>query len=164
MKSKDIFNRIEDIINNKINKSDGSKTEKETDSENNSDKNSFKEIIYLVIQIFLNVLKAPFKIVAKYLRDEIIIAVKKDAKLYALILGIMGVLFVFFSVIWLFISVAIGVYFYEQGHSILISIIYSIGFQIVSFILIGLIGLISSKKLKSFKILKKLANNKLEID
>ena len=109
-------------------------------------------------------MKAPFKIVAKYLRDEIIIAVKKDAKLYALILGIMGVLFVFFSVIWLFISVAIGVYFYEQGHSILISIIYSIGFQIVSFILIGLIGLISSKRLKSFKILKKLANNKLKID
>ena len=119
---KDIFNRIEEIMD----KCDSSKAEKETDAENNSDKNRFKEIIYLVLHVFLNVLKAPFKIVAKYLKDEIIIAVKKDAKIYALILGIMGVLFVFFSVIWLFISVAIGVYFYDQGHSILISIIYSV--------------------------------------
>ena len=164
MKSKDIFNRIEDIINNKINKSDNSKIEKKIDSNNNPDENSFKEITYLVLQIFLNVLKAPFKIVAKFLKDEIIIVVKKDAKLYALIFGIMGVLFVFFSITWLFISAAVGVYFYEQGHTILISIIYSIGFQIVSFILIGLIGLISSKKLKSFKTLKTLSNSKLEID
>ncbi len=159
MKSKDIFNRIENIISSEIDKSKETKTEKETDSENNSDKNSFKEIMYLLIQVFLNVVKTPFKIVAKYLRDEIIMAVKKDAKLYALLLGIMGVLFVCFSVIWLSISVAIGVYFYEQEHSILVSIIYSIGFQIVSFISISLIALIASKRLKSFKMLKKFNNN-----
>ncbi|MRT93044.1 hypothetical protein [Ancylomarina sp. 16SWW S1-10-2] len=157
-------NKIEDVIDNKINKSDGSKTEKNTDSETDSDKNGFKEITYLVIRLFLNVLKSPFKIFAKYLRDEFIIAIKKDAQLYALIMGIMGVLFVVFSVLWLSISVAVGVYFYEHGYSILISIIYSIGFQIVSFILIGLIAYISSKKLKSLKMMKKLANVKLDID
>ena len=152
MKSKEILDRIEKILNNKIDDSDETKI----DSENNSDKKIISDIIYLALQFFLNILKAPFNIIAKYLRDEVIISVKKDAKLYVLIMGIMGVLFVFFSVIWLFISVAIGVYFYEQGHSILLSIIYSIGFQIVSFILISIIALIASKKLKTLKMLKKL--------
>lgn len=164
MKSKDIFTRIEDIIYTQIGRYGDSTTEKKSESEDNSDKNGFKEIIYLLIQIFLNVLKEPFRIVAKYLKDEFILAVKKDVKLYVLIFAVMGVLFVIFSVIWLFISVAVGVYFYQQEYSILISIICSIGFQIVSFILISLIGFISSKRLKSFNILRKLAHHKLETD
>lgn len=110
----------------------------------------------MLLQFFLNIIKSPFKIIAKYLRDEIIIAVKKDAKIYAILMGIMGILFVFFSVMWLFISVAIGVYFFEQGYPILISIIYSIGFQIISFILLSLIAFFALKKLKSIKMLKKL--------
>ena len=154
MKSKEILDRIKNLINSKINKSDEAKTE----PENNSDKDIIKNIIYLVVHLFLNILKTPFKIIAKYLRDEIITAVKKDAKLYALIMGIMGVLFVFFYVLWLFISIAVGVYFFEQGHSLLLSIIYSIGFQIISFILISLIALVASKKLKSLKMLNKLKN------
>ena len=154
MKSKEILDRIENLINSKINKSGETKTESET----NSDKDIIKNIMYLAAHFFLNILKTPFKIIAKYLRDEIITAVKKDAKLYALIMGIMGVLFVFFSVLWLFISIAVGVYFFEQGHSLLLSIIYSIGFQIVSFILISLIALVASKKLKSLKMLKKIKN------
>ena len=156
MKSKDIFNRIENIINYKLHQSDNSKMETETEIENKSDKNGFKEIWYLFMQLLLNVLKAPFKIIANYLKDEIIIAVKKDAKLYMLIMGIMGVLFVFFSVIWLFISVAVGVYCYDKGHTIFISIIYSIGFQLISFIMMSLIAFIASRKLKSLKILKRL--------
>ncbi len=156
MKSKEIFNRIENIINNNVNKSDNSKIDNESEKENKSDKTEFKDILYLLMQLFLNVLKAPFKIVAKYLRDEIIIAVKNDAKIYMLIMVIMGVLFVIFPVIWLFISIAVGVYCYDKGYTILISIIYSIGFQLVSFILISLIALIASKKLNSLKVLKKL--------
>ncbi len=156
MKSKDILNRIENLIDDKFNNSDDSKIEAKTEIENKSDKTEFKEILHLLMQLFLNVLKAPFQIVAKYLRDEVITAVKKDVKLYMLIMGIMGVLFIFFSVIWLFISVAVGVYFYDEGHTIFISIIYSIGFQLISFILITLIALIASRKLKSLKIMKKL--------
>ncbi len=104
-------------------------------------------------------MKSPFKIIAKYLKNEIIAAIKKDAKLYAIIMGLMGVLFVFFSVLWLFISVAIGVYFNEKGHSILMSIIYSIGFQLISFVFIGAIAFIASKKIKSLKMLKKLSDD-----
>ena len=158
MESNEIFNRIENIINNKISDLASSKTEEGIDSENNHEKNTFKEIGYLLLNIFLNLLKTPFKIITKFLRDEIVIAAKKDAKLYILILVLIGVLFVFFSVIWLFISVAIAVYFYDQGYSVFISIIWSIGFQIISFIVISLIGVVLSKKLKSFKIIKTLFN------
>ncbi len=108
----------------------------------------------------MNILKTPFIIIAKFLRDELVDSIKNDVKIYALIIGIMGVLFVFFSVIWLFISVAVGVYFYDKGYSLQLSIIYSIGFQAVCFLLIGLIALIASRNLKSFKILKKIKKYK----
>ena len=82
--------------------------------------------------------------------------VKKDAKIYAFILGIMGVLFIFFSVMWLFVSVAVGVYFYDNGQSILFSIIYSIAFQLISFILLAALALFASQKLNTLKVLKQL--------
>jgi len=145
----EVLDKIEKIIKNDNPEPDEGKT----DSGDQPSSHSTKDIIYLIIDFFLNTLKAPFKIIAKYLRNEIVEAVKKDAKLYALIMGIMGVLFVFFSVIWLFISVAVGVYFYEKGNSILISIVYSILFQLISFILVSLIALLASKKTESLKML-----------
>ena len=151
MKSQEILDKIEKIIDNKVDDSDKAKTD--------SDKNIVEDIAYLTLQFFLNVVKTPFNIVAKFLKDEIITSIKKDARLYAFVMGIMGVLFVFFSVIWLFISVAVGVYFYEQGYSILISIIYSILFQIMSFILVSLIAFLASKKLKSLKMMKKISKH-----
>ena len=154
MKSKELFNRIEKIIDTEVNQPKSLTSE---DSEQSAKKkNRFKEIGYLSLQVLVNILKAPFKIIAKYLRDEIILAVKKDAKIYALIMGIMGMLFVFFSVMWLFISVAVGVYFFENGHSVLMSTIFSILFQIISFILIALIAVFASQKLKTLKLLNKL--------
>lgn len=156
MKSEEVFNRIEEIINGSVNKTDDPNNTDEDNKQNGQNKSEFKKIIYLLLQLVLNVIKSPFKIVAKYLRDEIFIAIKNDARIYMMILGIMGVLFVFFSVIWLFISVAVGVYFYDNGHSILNSIVYSIIIQLVSFLLVSLIAFIASKKLKSLKVLKKL--------
>ncbi len=94
MKSEEIFNKIEKLIDDKINKPVNSKMEIEV--ENKSDKKEFKDILYLLMQLLFNVIKTPFKIVTKFLRDEIIIATKKDAKIYMLIMGIMGALFVFF--------------------------------------------------------------------
>jgi len=155
MNSTDILNRIEKLINNMINKVDNLEIEGESEIGNKSNKTGLKEIFSLLIQLFLNILKMPFKIVATYLKGEIIMAVKKDIRLYMLIIGLIGILFVFFSVIWLFISVAVGVYFYDKGNTIFFSIIYSIAIQVISFILISLIVLMMSKKLRFLKILKK---------
>ena len=151
----EILDKIEKIIENKGLEPNKNRTE----TEESPQSDTIKEVIYLVLSFFLNILKSPFKIIAKYLKNEIIAAIKKDAKLYAIIMGLMGVLFVFFSVLWLFISVAIGVYFNEKGHSILMSIIYSIGFQLISFVFIGAIAFIASKKIKSLKMLKKLSDD-----
>ena len=156
MKSEDILNKIEKSINEMLNTVDTSEVEAKTGIENNANRTGFKEILYLLMQLFLNILKTPFKLVANYLKEEIILAMKKDLRLYMLILGLMGVLFVFFSVIWLFIAVAVGVYFYDKGSTLFISIIYSIGVQVTSFTLVSLLAFLISKKLRSLKILKKL--------
>ena len=152
----EILDKIEEIIKSK----DLEATENRTETEDHPDKNPDKDVIYLVLYFFPNILKAPFKVIAKYFKNEIITAIKKDAKLYAFILGIMGVLVIFFSVLWLFISVAVSVYFQEKGYSILMSTIYSIGFQLISFIFIGLIAFFASRKIKSLKMLKYLLEDK----
>lgn len=156
MEIKQIFNRIESIISDNI-KND---RENEVENEDGSIKKNLKDIFYLLLDLLLNILKAPFKLVARILRDELIASVKKDAKLYMFILLLSGVLFVFFSVIWLFISVAVGVYFYKKGNTVLLSIIYSIVFQTVSFIFVDLIAFIASKKITSLKLIKKMNNTK----
>ncbi len=150
----EILDKIENII--KTENSELNTEEKKSDKQTAENKDSAKDIMYLVLHFFLNIIKAPFDLIAKYLKNEIISAIKKDTKLYALIMGIMGVMFVFFSVLWLFISVAIGVYYFENGNSILTSIMYSIGFQLISFIIVGLIAFIASTQIKSLKMLKKI--------
>ncbi len=150
----EILDKIEKII--KTENSELVTEEEKSDKQTPDSKNSAKDIIYLVLHFFLNIIKAPFDLIAKYLKNEIVNAIKKDAKLYALIMGIMGVMFVFFSVLWLFISVAIGVYYFENGSTLLTSIMYSIGFQIISFVIIGLVAYIASTQIKSLKMLKKL--------
>ncbi len=150
----EILDKIEKII--KTENSELVTEEEKSDKQTPDNQNGAKDIMYLVLHFFLNIIKAPFDLIAKYLKNEIVSAIKKDTKLYALIMGIMGVLFVFFSVLWLFISVAIGVYYFENGNSILTSIMYSIGFQLVSFIIVGLIAFIASTQIKSLKMLKKM--------
>lgn len=93
----EILDKIENIIkteNPKLN------TKKKSYKQTPHNQDSAKDIMYLVLHFFLNIIKTPFDLIAKYLKTEIISAIKKDTKLYALIMGIMGVMFVFFSVLW----------------------------------------------------------------
>jgi len=120
--------------------------------------NVFKEYIGLLFSVIIDIVKAPLKLLTNFLKKELIVAIKKDVKLYAVIMGIMGVLFVFFTILWLFISIAVGVYFYEKGESMLVSILYSIVFQFGSMILVASIAFFASKKIKSLKMLKNLDN------
>ncbi len=148
----EILDKIEDIIENQNHET--AKDDKNQEEGTQEKKSSVKDVTNLLLSFLLSILKAPFQLVAKYLKNEIISTIKKDARLYALIMGLMGVMFVFFVVLWLFISVIVGVYFYESGKSILISISYSIGFQIISFAIVGIIAFSASKKVKSLKLLK----------
>lgn len=144
METKEILDRLEKIIK---------ENELSLDSNTESSSNSFKEFFFLILSFFLNILNAPFKLVAKYITNEIVKAIKKDAKLYAFIMTLMGVMFIFFSVLWFFISFAVGIYFFEQGNSILLSVLYSIAFQIISFIIVAIIAFVAMKSIKSLKLL-----------
>ncbi len=156
MDTLEILDKIEEII-----KSDNfNSTENKTETDGETKKSPLKEFMNLILSFFLNILRTPFKLAAKYVTTEIIKAVKKDSKLYAFIMGLMGVMFVFFSVLWLFISVAVGIYFYDKGNSIFISVVYSIIFQIVSFSLIGTIAFIASKNIRSLKLFKEISELK----
>ena len=146
------LNKIEGIITNKV--ADATENKK-VDDKGSAMLNITKEIIILFITFLKDIFKIPMKIVAKFLINEMVAAAKKDAKNYALIMGLMGVLFVFFSVLWLFISIAVVAYFYDKGNEIFTSILYSLGFQLGSFILISLIMYIISRRIKSLRLMLK---------
>lgn len=148
----EILDRIEDIVENQ--NYDTANNNEETEKGASVKKTSVKDVTHLLLSFLLGILKAPFQLIAKYLKNEIISTIKKDARLYALVMGLMGVMFVFFVVLWLFVSVIVGVYFYESGKSVFISIGYSIGFQLISFAIVGLIAFVASKNIKSLKLLK----------
>lgn len=148
----EILDRIEAIIKDQNKQS--VESSQHSGSEEKTKESNIKTVTNLLLSFLLSILKAPFQLIAKYLKNEIITTVKKDARLYALVMGLMGVMFVFFVVLWLFISVAVGVYFYESGNTILVAIIYSIGFQLISFIFVALIAFFASRNIKSLKMLK----------
>ncbi len=152
MELSEIIDKIENLIKTGENKLSGN-----GENAQETPRSFFTDITYLMLSFFGKILKLPFKIIAKYLKDEIISAIKKDAKLYAFIMMLMGVMFVFFAVLWLSISVAVATYFKEHGNSYLMSIIYSVLFQVVCFILIGIIAFITSRKIKSLEMFKKIS-------
>jgi len=148
----DTLNKIEGIITNKV--ADATESKK-VDDKGSAMLDITKEIIVLFITFMKDIFKVPIKIVTKFLINEMVAAAKKDAKNYALIMGLMGVLFVFFSVLWLFVSIAVAAYFYDKGNEIFTSILYSLGFQLGSFILISLIMYIISRRIKSLRLMLK---------
>jgi ABC-type multidrug transport system fused ATPase/permease subunit len=149
----DMLNKVEQIITNKV--ADTTKN-KHPDEKGAAMLDTTKEIIVIFITFLKEIFKIPMKIITKFLMNEMISAAKKDAKNYVLIMGLMGVLFVFFSVLWLFISVAFAVYFYDKGNAIFTSIMYSLGFQLISFFIIGLTMYIVSRRIKSLRLMLKL--------
>ena len=155
MDTLEIIDRLEELIkNNNLNT-----TKNSNDAKDKTSEDPFKEFVNLILLFFLNILKTPFKLVAKYVTNELLKAVKRDSKLYVFIIGLLVIMFVFFSVLWLFIAVVVGVYFYDHGHPVFTSILYSIVFQLISFIVIVILAYISIKSIKSLKLLVEISKN-----
>ena len=160
MNNKEIIDLIDDILNKKKSTS-SSNTDSIDDAEEviedfENPKISMKNMFSLFLRLVFNTARAPFKIIGKFLRDEFILAVKKDMKIYFFVMLILAVTFIVFAIMWLFISIVIGVYFYEQGDSVVLSLAYSLIFQFVSLILFLTIAYIASKKLKSLEFIDRL--------
>ena len=126
----------------------------ETEDHQEPKSNSLKTILLSVLDYIINIIKLPFTVFAKFFTKEIIRALKKDAKTIVFLGWLLVSLVVIASVIWLFLAVALGVYFYDKGNSILLSIGYSLLFQLICFIVFGITLYFTSKKLKSVKLVK----------
>ena len=162
MKQIDILNQIEEILKNNLQFS-SSKNDEEEDSSVNKDisekqktkRTPFKDIFNLIISFFMSVVKAPFQLIHVYIKNEIVAVIKKEVKLYFVLICLMGVLLTIFIVFWVLISLAVGIYFQEQGISNFNSILLAIAFQLVSFSLVTFIFFKVSRKIKSLRMLKK---------
>lgn len=120
--------------------------------------NTIKSIMLSVLDYIINIVKLPFTVFAKFFTKEIIKAIKKDVKTYVFLFWLLVSLVIIASVIWLFVSVAIGIYFHDNGNSILVSVGYSLVFQLISFIIFGVILYFTSSKLRSLKLIKSILN------
>jgi len=164
MKQIDILNQIEDILKNslKFNSSESdseTKTQADMDIEEESQEkiksSPIKDIFNLIIAFFMSVIKAPFQLIHLYIKNEIVSVIKKEIKLYFVLIFLTGVLFTIFIVFWVLISLAVGFYFQELGFSNYESILLSIAFQALIFLIVFLIFRSKSKQIKSLRMIKK---------
>ncbi len=128
------------------------KTETQESQEPKS--NTLKGILFSVLEYIVSIVKLPFKVFANFFTKEIIKAIKKDIKTYVFLTLVLFCMAILASFIWLFIAVAVGIYFYELGNTMLISIGYSLLFQLISMMVLAFILYFTSKKLRSLKLIK----------
>ena len=154
-----ILAEIEKILkeNLSFNRS-GDNSDTAIDSDENGEKSSkagpIRAIINLLISFFVSVIKAPFELIHMYIKREIFAIIRKELRLYSFVIVLLGILFTIFIVLWVLISLAVGVYFKEEGASFLTSVLYVIAFQLVSFTIVSFITYKVSKKIKSLKLLR----------
>jgi hypothetical protein len=70
----------------------------------------------------------------------------KEMKIFGSLGMISIVLFVFFTVGWFTLTVLVGVWFYEEGNSLSLSVLYSLIFQLFSFLVVASVGYIIFSK------------------
>lgn len=183
MKQVEILNKIEDILKNSLKletfvsdaMSDKSNTSKstsntssnmDTESQNEEQQSNekakvspFKQIFNLIVSFFMSVIKAPFQLLHVYIKNEIIALIRKELKLYFIVMCLLGVLFTIFIVFYVLISLAVGFYFQELGFTNFESILLSVLFQIVMFIVVGFIFFKVSRKIRSLKMIRQTLKN-----
>lgn len=106
------------------------------------------EFIKKAAVLFVPVLKSfitnPIKAVAK--------TASRELKIFGSLGMVAVVLLVFFVIGWLTLSVLVGAWFYDQGSSLSVSVLYSLIFQLISFIMVSSAGylLLSKSAIVSF--------------
>ena len=103
-----------------------------------------------------DLLSFPVRLLLKYFRRELSAAVRHDLRIYMLLAGIAGMMFIFVVVLWLTLSIAVGVFFYEKGFTLLIAVLFSLAFQVVVILLALLTARIASHRRKTLKLVKEL--------
>jgi hypothetical protein len=141
MEIDELINKVESVIKEERKKFENSDSKDERFLKN--------EAVYLITPYFLRFFKVLFYHIPKAFKIA-----KNDFLIYGVIMGILGVLFIFFTILWFSVSAAFGIYFYEKGFSLFISVLVSIGFQLLSFALAVFLIYLSTRKLRSIKMIK----------
>lgn len=161
MRQLEILNEIEYILKKLFNPNS---SEINADNDGNSKNENLKEsrikgpikaIFDLIISFFMSVIKSPFQLIHEIIKKEIIALIRKEIKLYFLVIVLLGILLTIFIVFWVSISLAVGVFFREDGASLFTSILYVIAFQLVIFTIISIVFYRISRKIKSLKFLRR---------
>ena len=82
-------------------------------------------------------------VVKSFLVNPIKSAIKtgsKELRIFGSIGMVAIVLLVFFIIGWLTLSVLVGLFFYDQGNSLTLSALYSLIFQLLSFVVVSSVG------------------------
>ena len=92
----------------------------------------FKKAILLFIPVLKSFITNPIKAAAQ--------TASKEAKIFGALGMISIVLLIFFIIGWFTLSVLVGAWFYDHGSSLNVSVLYSLIFQIISFLLASSAG------------------------
>jgi len=103
-----------------------------------------------------DLLSFPVRLLIKYFRRELTAALRHDLKIYMLMAGIAGMMFIFVVTLWLTLSIAVGVFFYEKGFTLLQSVLFSLAFQFVVILLSLLTARIACRRRRTARLLKEL--------
>ena len=97
----------------------------------------------------------PFRLLLKYLRRELTSSIKHDMKIYFMLAGIAGMMFIFVVILWMTVALAVGVYFYyEKGYSFFLSVLSSLAFQGIVIVLWMVIARIAAGKRKTAEMIR----------
>ena len=152
MQIEELIKRIENIVK----ENDFSSKDLVKIKDKDSLSQQMQEVMFLGVLLMLEILKTPLRFVIQIFNKNWFSTLKKDAKYFGAIMMSLFILLIFFIVLWLTITVSVGIYFFEQvGYSMFVSISLSIAFQLLSMLLIGVGVYMFYSKIKLFKIVKK---------
>jgi Flp pilus assembly protein TadB len=126
------------------------KSRKEQDQE----KDTTGSVTGGVWNFLTSILGFPFRLLLKYLRRELTSTIKHDMKIYFLLAGIAGMMFIFVVILWLTVALAVGSYFYEKGYSFFVSVLFSLAFQGIVILLWMLVARIAAGKRKTAQMIR----------
>lgn len=96
----------------------------------------------------------PFRLLLKYLRRELTSSIKHDLKIYFLLAGIAGMMFIFVVILWLTVALAVGAYFYGKGYSFFLSVLFSLAFQGIVILLWVVVARIAAGRRKTAQMIR----------
>ncbi len=91
-----------------------------------------KKAVLLFIPVLKSFITSPVKTAAK--------TASKELKIFGSLGMVSVVLLIFFIIGWFTLSVLVGAWFYDHGNSLTLSVLYSLIFQLISFLMVSSAG------------------------